>query len=560
MASPVRRPEVLLGLCVLIGGFGLTLTALIATRHVPHAAVRSRGPARIRPGPAGDSSPAALDREWVAYSGQSTCADRSGGDGVSAVRLSPSQIAWFFSDSYLGPAGPRTGFSHLSGFVHNLVVMQTTSAGRSTFVTITGGHACAGPGQPGAATSPVSPPVSGIEADQRYWVADALQVGGYVLAFYNRYLPGSVPYIPVGTTIARYPVSQLARDGRGPAYGEVIRPQITLVPAYAPPGGGTPIVWGAALLQRGSTVYVYGWQSPGPGATARQAYLARVAATQLADIGAWRFYAGSGRWAAGQYNAQPITPAGTGLNIATQYSVISAAGRYWLIQQAGEVGSPDIRAYPATAPWGPFDPAAGILLYRAPGIGLTAADNYQIMYGAGAEPALSDGHTLVISYNVNSVAETAGCVQLAAFTNVVTQPRFIAVPLAVFSAADRNAVRWVAAGPSRYPAIVREHPAQWVNGWAYPSGCPPVPAVSNVSVAQAAGSVRVDWASSGIGVRYRVYLRESDATGYTLVRQVQSPGTTLSHLAPGSTYQVLIVPENIWQDTGPGAAATITVR
>jgi hypothetical protein len=134
------------------------------------------------------------------------------------------------------------------------------------------------------------------------------------------------------------------------------------------------------------------------------------------------------------------------------------------------------------------------------------------------------------------------------------------VPLAVFSAADRNAFRRVAAGPSRYPAIVEEHPAQWFNEWAYGGGCPPVPAVSNVSVTQAGGSVRVGWASSGIGVCYRVYLRESDATGYTLVRQVRSPGITLSHLAHGSTYQVLIVPENFWQDTGPGSAATVTVR
>jgi hypothetical protein len=553
MVSRVRRPEVLLGLCVLVAGFGLTLTALIATRHVPDTAVRTRAPARIRAGPAGDSLPTALDREWVTYSDQSTCADRSGGDGVSAVRLSPSQIAWFFSDSYLGPAGPRTGLSHLSGFVNNLVVMQTTSAGRSTFVTVTGGHACAGPGRPGDALSPVS----GAEAGQRYWVADALQLSGSVLAFYNSYLPGQVPFTATGTVIARYPVSQLARDGRGPTYGEVIRPQITSVPTYVPPVGGTPIAWGAALLQSGSTVYIYGWQSPGP--KVRQAYLARVAAAQLTDIGAWRFYAGPGRWAAGQYDAQPITATGIGLNVASQFSVISAAGRYWLIQ-TGYIGSADIWAFPSTAPWGPFDPFGGILLYRAPGIGLTAADNYQIMYGAGAEPALSDGHTLVISYNVNSVAETAGCVQLAAFTNVVTQPRFIAVPLAVFSAADRNAVRQVAAGPSGYPGIVNEHPAQWFNEWAYPGGCPPVPAVSNVSVTQARGSVRVGWASSGIGVRYRVYLREPGSSGYTLVRLVRSPGTTLSHLAPGSTYQVLIVPENIWQATGPGAAVTVTVR
>jgi len=51
--------------------------------------------------------PAALDAEWAGYSDHSTCGDWAGGDGISAVRLSASQIAWFFSDSYLGPARPE---------------------------------------------------------------------------------------------------------------------------------------------------------------------------------------------------------------------------------------------------------------------------------------------------------------------------------------------------------------------------------------------------------------------------------------------------------------------
>ena len=120
------------------------------------------------------------------------------------------------------------------------------------------------------------------------------------------------------------------------------------------------------------------------------------------------------------------------------FSVVAIGGRYWLIQAGAEPGSQDIDAYPASEPWGPFGP--GVLLYRNPAIGLDAAHDYRIMYEARAEPALSTRHTLVISYNVNSEAVTTGCVPMSAFTNTVTQPRFISVPLAAFDAG---------AGPAR---------------------------------------------------------------------------------------------------------------
>jgi hypothetical protein len=563
MASRVRRLEVWLALCGLVGGFCVALTALIVDRHEftgkSHGTALSLRPARVEAGP-GSVSPAALDRQWLAYSDESTCADRSGGDGVSAARLSFSQIAWFFSDSFLGPAGPRIGFSRLSGFVHNLVVVETTSGEHSTFVTITGGRACAGPGQPGDARSVVSAADAGGPADRRYWVGDGLRIGSRLLRFYNAYLPGPVPYIPVGTVIASFPASQLARDGRGAAYGEVIRPRLTTVPAYVPPGGGTPIVWGAAVLRRGNTVYIYGWQSAHPNTAAQRGYLARAAASRLADIAAWRFYAGDGRWAAGQSAAQPITDV-SGPNVDTGFSVISVAGHYWLIEQAGGLGSPDIDAYPAAAPWGPFDAAAGILLYRAPGIGLTAADGYRIMYAAQAEPAVSDKSTLVISYNVNSLAVTAGCVSLSSFTNAVIQPRFIAVPRSVFSA-TRHAIASravVSSAPAANPTTVSKHPTQWFESWAYPHDCPPVPAVRGIWVTHASGAVRVRWPASGIGVQYRVYLREPGRR-YTLLQTVRTPEITLPHLTPGSKYQVLVVPQNARHGSGPGATVTVAVR
>ena len=366
----------------------------------------------------------------------SSCADWAGGDGVSAIRLNSSQLAWFFSDTYLGPAGPTIGFSHLSGFLHNSVVVQTMTRPGSTFVTLTGGGACTGlnglAGRGDAAPVVGAPPAGSDVPADRYWEEDGISTGGTIVKFYNHYLGGTVPFVPDGTVIATFGVSQLSSEGRGHQYGAVARPDLITLPSYTPPGGGSPILWGASLLRAGNTVYIYGTQSPNLSAPGRLLYLARVPVSQLTAFSAWRFYAGAGTWSAGQADARPVQPPGSGATVSSGFSVIQAGHRYWLIQAGTAVVAPDIDAYPASAPWGPFDFAAGRLLYRDPAIGLDAAHDYRILYEARVEPALSSRHTLVISYNVNSEAVTTGCVPMSAFTNTLTLPRFVAVPLAAF--------------------------------------------------------------------------------------------------------------------------------
>jgi hypothetical protein len=509
---------------------------------------------RVVPG-AQAPDPAALDAEWAANSNHSGCADWAGGDGVSAIRLNSSQLAWFFSDTYLGPAGPAIGFSRISGFVNNSVVIQSTAGHSSTFVTMTGGGACDGPGRPGQATSVVAPPAAPGGPSDRYWDADGLEIGGTVVKFYNRYLAGNFPFIPAGTVIASFPVSQLSAAGRGPEYDAVTRPGLVPLPSYTPPAGGSPIVWGSALLRAGATVYVYGTQTPAgsgliPG---RQLYLARVPASRLTKFSAWRFYAGAGQWAALQQDARPVPPPDGG--VSAGFSVVTIAGRYWLIQAGAAPGSQDIDAYPASEPWGPFGP--GVLLYRDPAIGLDAAHDYRIMYEARAEPALSTRDSLVISYNVNSEAVTTGCVPMSAFTNTVTQPRFITVPLAAFDPGQdmgTAAVR-AASGAPDYPRVVPRHPSQWFNSWNYPDGCPPVPGLTAVHASLAAGKVTLSWPDAGLGVRYRVYLQ-----GPTDIPAATAHGDNASFpgLQPGG-YLARVVPVNTRQDAGASAETTFIV-
>jgi hypothetical protein len=574
MQSPARKVNVTLAACALVAGFCATfgLVSVLRGGHatgnagsgtvVPSDPSTTRDPDRAP----GQPSPAALDAQWLAYSDHSTCADWAGGDGVSAIRLNSSQVAWFFADTYLGPAGPTIGFSHLSGFLHNSVVVQTAAGPSSRLVTLTGGGACASAGDPGpGAQSVVQPPDAAT--GQRDWDADGIRVGNTVVKFYNTYLPGTIPYIPVGTTIASFAVSQLSASGRGPAYGGVLSPALTQVPRYTPPGGGTPIVWGSAVLSVGSTVYVYGWQSPDPASPLRELYLARAGAGRLTDFAAWQFYS-AGQWAGRPSLASPIEPSGPdgqasqasqSPDVSSGFSVVPIAGRYWLIQADG-AGDPDIDAYPAPAPWGPFDWAQGIRVFRAPGIGLSPADDYRILYEARAEPALSTSQTLVISYNVNSEAVTAACDSMSHYTNAMSQPRFIAVPRSDFDLSGSRP-KAVVAAPARYPAITQANPAEWSSAWSYPGGCPPVPAVSGVNGSGISvtgrGVARLAWPAAGLGLRYRVYLMNASGS-YVRVTTVWKPQATVSGLAGGLTYQFQVVPVNIWGSTG--AAADVAVQ
>ena len=500
--------------------------------------------------------PAALDAEWAAYSDRSGCADWAGGDGVSAIRLNATQLAWFFSDTFIGPAGPTTGFSHVSGFAHNAVVVQTGTRQGSALVTVTGGGACTGPGRSGNGA-----PVVGDWRD-RYWDEDGLRTGRTIVKFYNRYAAGTFPFVPLGTVIAVFDAGQLSSAGRGSRYGATTRPGVVPLPSYTPPAGGSPILWGASLLRLGGTAYVYGTQSPHVSDPLRHLYLARVPASQLTVFSSWRFYAGAGTWATEQPDARPVplgpgsaSTGSTSADVASGFSVIAAGGRYWLIQ-AGAAGSPDIDAYPAATPWGPFDFTAGRLLYRDPSIGLDDAHDFRIMYEARAEPALSAGHTLVISYNVNSEGVSTGCVPMAYYTNTVTLPRFVTVPLAAFGPAAQ--LRMVRSGPPDDPGIARSNPAQWFDSWGLRHGCPNLPAVTSVRASAGSGQVKLSWPDAGLGVRYRVYLHGPGQSGGSPVTTAYHDGATLTGLPPGR-YVARVVPANFRRYTGRGAEVTFTV-
>jgi hypothetical protein len=370
--------------------------------------------------------------------------------------------------------------------------------------------------------------------------------------------------------MAAFPVSQLSAAGRGPARGGVARPRVISLPSYVPPDGGSPIVWGASVLRTGNTIYVYGTQTPNGPLPYRRLYVARVPASRLTQLSAWQFYGGYGLWTARQRDAAVLQTWGSPLSVSSGFSVIAAGQRYWLIQADPVAGSQDIDAYPGGAPWGPFDQAAGIVLYRDPGIGLNAAHDFRIMYEARVIPAVSTSQALVIAYNVNSLGNTAGCIPMSWFSNTVTLPRFISVPMTMFGAASGNGDLTVLTGPPGYPRIASRDPSQWFDEWDYPDGCPPVPGVRRVKARPRAGAgtgtVSLSWPDAGLGIGYRIYLRPPGAASYVLqstVRFVLSTtartiSVTLSGLAPGK-YLAGVAPLNLRLHTGHVGHVAFTV-
>src|SRR5262249_19884910 len=143
------------------------------------------------------------------------------------------------------------------------------------------------------------------------------------------------------------------------------------------------------------------------------------------------------------------------------------------------------------------------------------------MYEARIEPALSTSQALVISYNVNSIANSAGCIPMSWFSNTVTLPKFISVPLAILNPADSTPGDTVIAEAPGYPQVASRDPAQWFNEWNYPDGCPPVPGVTGVEARPRPGAVVLSWPDAGLGVGYHVYIRAPDAADYMLKTTVR---------------------------------------
>lgn len=506
----------------------------------------------------GRPSPRLLNDLWQQTGHTATCSQWSGADGMQAIRLDRNKIAWFFSDTFLGPVNPDGSRAPLSTAMiqNSLVVQTTTAAGRNKMTTITGGGTCGGGG--GSTLSPgaqalVPRPVE--KPRPWYWAADNAIVGDTLVKFYNRFHFGGprARYIPEGTVIARFKMGELT-SAKPPT---AMRPPTTEIPSYTPVAGGSPILWGGAVLADGPTTYVYGWQTTDLSVQEKRLYLARVPTRTLADFSTWQFYAGSGSWSNAQSRAQPLQPVGANLSVSNGFTVAKIGGRYWLIQHEPDLFDPDIVAYPADHPWSPFDVTKRVHLFRAPEVGRDAAHDFRMIYEARLIPAVSTRDRLVIGYSVNSAGVSAGCRSLVSYSDAIYRPRFITVPRSVFTTGRADG--GVSYDPRPVSNIAAKNPGPWHDTWSGRT-CPVLRRIPYVSTRTGQdGGVTLTWPNTGLDVWYRVYERgrkKGRWTAYRMAGQTMTPSITLNGYKRGSTHQWKVVPLNVRGDTGPA----VTIR
>lgn len=497
----------------------------------------------------GEPSPRLLNDMWARYGHSASCSQWSGADGMQAIRLNRNKIAWFFSDTFLGPVN-KDGSRPLFGktMIQNSMVIQTTgSDGRNSLATVTGGGTC-GDAESGGPKALLPRP----EATPRpwYWAAGDAIVGNTLVKFYNRFHYGGPRYIPEGTVMARFDMSQLTAQSPP----KVQRPPTTRIPSYTPVPGGSPILWGASVLVDGPTTYIYGWETADVNVQDKRLYLARVPSRSLADFGAWSFYAGSGTWTTAQSDARPLQPVGAKLSVSNGFTVAKLGGRYWLIQHEPDLFDADIVAYPAATPWSSFDVSKRIELFHAPEVGPDVAHDFRMIYEARLLPALSTRDRLVIGYSVNSAGVSAGCRNLVTYTDKIYRPRFITVPRSVFTAGRRPAHASVSYDPRPVSNAARRFHGPWHNTWSG-RACPRLRRIVYIGARPGKdGSVTLSWPDAGLDVWYRVSVR--DRVGghwgpYRVVAKTFNPAVTLTGYRRGSTHRWKVVPMNVKNDSGP---------
>jgi hypothetical protein len=336
-------------------------------------------------GPAAPDS--ALDARWQRAGDAAGPGEWSGADGTSSVPLPDGRVAWFFSDTFLGPAGSR---ARSAGFVHNSLVVQ--DGRRLTTVT---------------ADTPVQPPPG---TPGWYWVGAGRVEGGRLVEFYHRHTgSGGWDFTEQGVALATFSLPGLRLEG------------IRELPSRPAPAR-TPIMWGAALLDEGPWTYVYGYRAHLDRLVhPKGLYVARVPRGHLTDLAAWRYDTGTG-WSADLARAAELPT-----RVDSAFGVVRVRGDFALVTRrpSGSLSDGTLIAYLGRSPAGPYRDS--VVIYRAPEV---AAGWY--VYGARVHPQLGRHGRIVVSYNVNTTLVDARCVPQTLRDATVYRPRFISVPLADF--------------------------------------------------------------------------------------------------------------------------------
>ena len=316
----------------------------------------------------------------------------TGGDSAYSVRLPDGRTVWMFSDSYIGTVDPVTRRRASPYFqAHNCLVVQDQD---NQMTTIHGGT-------PQAPTTYFVPPAP----DHWFWVGagTATQPSPGVskmVVFLLEFAPDSSVSDPmwafkyVGNSVATLSLPDLAIE--------------SIQPLNLP----TRISWGSYVMPDDPWVYIYGIEDLG---ARKYAHVARAAAGDLANPGAWKFWGGSG-WVGNVQDSMRLLDD----SVSNEYSVDKIEGSYLMVtmgtSQIFTVWK-DIVTYVASSPAGPWTKRT--VVYSTPQTG----QGHLFVYNPKGHAEFTLNRQFLISYCINSSS-------LDEFTNADSyRPRFIRVPL-----------------------------------------------------------------------------------------------------------------------------------
>ncbi|MFI6231189.1 fibronectin type III domain-containing protein [Micromonospora echinospora] len=436
--------------------------------------------------PADGMSAAQLNDAFRAYG--DTSGRWNGGDSTASVKLPDGRMVWLFSDTFIGSVNPDGSRPDFQPLVHNSIVVQD---GVALTETLTGG----------TAEEPMSLVGAGDDGDPAnagHWVADGTVEGSTLQVLYNHYEksgPNPLDLKMTGTALASFDL-----------------PSLTLR-SFSPVPVSDRIAWGSAILEDGDTTYIYGTRLVNDSGPVKPIHLAKVPAGGLA--GPWQFWTGDG-WSANESEATRLM-AGT----TTAFAVQKIGSRYVLVTVDGNlVFNPDVVAYTASSPTGPF--AGPVPLFRAPE---PQPGKEIIVYDARLHPELARPGKLLVSYNVNSLADADNQADARLY-----RPRFVEVD-------------WPRPAPD--PATLP----------ATPTGL--------TATADEQRNVQLTWTASPGATSYRIHRRD---LSYGQSHPVRLPGQTTTAsftdagLVDGHLYEFAVSAVNGSGESPPTAVVSATAR
>ena len=318
-----------------------------------------------------------------------------GADGAYSVSIAPAKSIWLFSDTWIGKV--RDGRRTDATIVNNTIGVQASPTERLSYTIAQGSD-----GKPGALFVP---------PDHRgwFWLQAGVSNKGRLSIFLNQVEKTDDKSVfgfrSVGLWLANVTITDQSPDRWHVEMTKLSNVEFT---------SNRLLTWGAAVLQVGDDLYVYGTDERiGNGFPARSMVVARVPVASVEKISTWRYFRD------GEWHDDFGQPTHVVEGMASEYSV-TAYGKRFLAVYTENGLSPRILGRLADNPWGPW--SAPTLLYQCPEMG---RDKKLFCYSAKAHPSLSAGRDVVISYVVNSFDFW----QVAREANLYW-PRFVRVTLA----------------------------------------------------------------------------------------------------------------------------------